>query len=846
MADTASLIARVKTEGVAQADAQLDSFSASAASAESASDKLTTSTAKTGIEVKKIIGPLSNYNSEITKLSAKITTLESAQEKLATENSQLTSQVNSASSAMSSQAKQIDSLKAKIDELSNGAKKVPQAVNAASSSFGSARNAAQQVGFQVQDMVVQLQSGTSAFVAIGQQGSQLAGAFGPGGAVLGAVIALASAIGGVLYKSIGDSTKSTDELDKTAKALASSFQQSKNGTLEFSDALVALSQSGDLAYNSTVKLLGLQADKQVDEVTKAIKSQGEALLGNSVAGQTNTATLDDLIAKNADVAKTLDSVNVVADAGTGIYANLKAAVGDLAQEYGLGTKEVTDMLVAQRAFNKEPSAENAQKYADATARAAAAAKDNKSELLDQAVALQKNANALATAEKQQDLVTASQNRMGNATNSTTARINEQNAAIVKSAQIATLSDKDRATAMAAVDKEAFAKREGVTKDQIDAYNKARDLEAQQDIARINKTEKDKADALAKADNNRLAAQAKREESQAASQRKAADNFIAGIQRQSGDEIAQINTTEQQKLAELEKFHQLGAAQGQKYEDAKTAIQVNAEAARQEQLAKIAKQKAEKETKLADFTAQIQGQNAVELDLFDIQQKQKEEKAAEFRDGSAAAEEIYQQNLLAIAQNYNKKRRDSYANMLGQTTDDLRSALGEGNKLYKAFAIANAIMNTYQAAVAAYQSASAIPVVGWVLGPVAAGAAVAAGLANVAKIRSAREQGGNLSAGQISTIAERGKPEVIMPASASRVRTAQQMRQIMGDDSSGKSSIPSIAIVNNTGSKIDSVQADQDDEGRLRIIIGETVSGLLMDSNSNVSKSRRATRGQPGY
>lgn len=770
MADTASLIARVKTEGVAQANTQLDGFAASAGAADTAVNKLTP---------------------DVNKLN--------------------TATGKAAKEGMSA--------------VSRGA---------------------QQVGFQVQDLVVQIQSGTSAFVAFGQQGSQLAGAFGPGGAVLGAVIALASAVGGVLYKAFGDSTKSADELDKTAKALASSFQQSKEGTLEFSDALVALSQSGDLAYNSTVKLLGLQADKQVDEVTKAIKSQGEALLGNSVAGQTNTETLDDLISKNADVAKTLDSVNVVADAGSGIYANLKAAVGDLAQEYGLGTKEVTDMLVAQRAFNKEPSAENAQKYADATARAAAAAKDNKSELLDQAVALQKNANALATAEKQQDLVTASQNRMGNATNSTTARINEQNAAIVKNAQIATLSEKDRATAMAAVDKEAFAKREGVTKDQIDAYNKARDLEAQQDIARINKTEKDKADALAKADNNRLAAQAKREESQAASQKKAADNFIAGIQRQSGDEIAQINTTEQQKLAELEKFHQLGAAQGQKYEDAKTAIQVNAEAARQEQLAKIAKQKAEKETKLADFTAQIQGQNAVELDLFDIQQKQKEEKAAEFRDGSAAAEEIYQQNLLAIAQNYNKKRRDSYANMLGQTTDDLRTALGEGNKLYKAFAIANAIMNTYQAAVAAYQSAAAIPIVGWVLGPVAAGAAVAAGLANVAKIRSARESGGMVNAGSLTMVGERNKAEFIMPASSSRVRTAQQMKQIMGENTKNEQGSGGVVIVNNTSAPIGSARTETDDEGRLRIIIEEQVSSSLMDSNSSISKARRGTRGQPGY
>lgn len=329
-------------------------------------------------------------------------------------------------------------------------------------------------------------------------------------------------------------------------------------------------------------------------------------------------------------------------------------------------------------------------------------------------------------------------------------------------------------------------------------------------------------------------------------RKAAESFIDGVKRQGSDEIAVINETERQKLDKLTEFQQQGAISAKQYEDTKTQIQLNAETARQEELDKKKKDQMAKDQKGDDFMAQILGQNAVELELFDIQQKQKEEVAKKNREQGIINEEEYQAALVAIASNYNKKRRDSYANMLGQTTDDLRSALGEGNKLYKAFAIANAIMNTYQAAVAAYQSASAIPVVGWVLGPVAAGAAVAAGLANVAKIRSARESGGMVNAGSLTMVGERNKAEFIMPASASRVRTAQQMRQIMGEDSSGKSSIPSIAIVNNTGSKIDSVQAEQDDEGRLRIIIGETVSGLLMDSNSNVSKSRRATRGQPGY
>ena len=45
--------------------------------------------------------------------------------------------------------------------------------------------------------------------------------------------------------------------------------------------------------------------------------------------------------------------------------------------------------------------------------------------------------------------------------------------------------------------------------------------------------------------------------------------------------------------------------------------------------------------------------------------------------------------------------------------------GKQTELGKAFAITQAIINTYSSAVAAYNSAAAIPVVGWVLGPIAA-------------------------------------------------------------------------------------------------------------------------------
>lgn len=770
MADTASLVARVKTEGADAGAKQLDQFASSADRADASVNRLTPDVIKVNTATQK----------------------------------------------------------------------------AANDGFAKFRNAAGQVGFQVQDMVVQLQSGTSAFVAIGQQGSQLAGAFGPGGAVLGAVIALASAVGGVLYKALTDTGASAKDLEKGASELSKSFQTAKDGTIEFSDALVQLSQNGDAAYGSMVKLIGLQAAQQIERATTAIREQGKELLGNSVAAQTNIATIDDMIARNMDVGDTLSNINVLTDANSAKYGNLAAAVNELAATYGVGTKEISDMLVAQRQFNAEPSAENAQKVADATAAAAVAATENKKELLDQATAAQQNANALATAQKQQDLVTESQKKMGAATNEATRQIRDQNDAIIAATKIQGMAERDRFAAQAKLDKEAFAKRQGVTKDQIAAFNKARDAEAAYELKKFDEREAKKTAAQEKAAATRAAAAAKREANAKATQDKNAQSFLDQIARTNSDEIKEIDAKEQQKLEKAKQYLEAGNITQKEYEDAKTAIVLEAGAARQKELDKRQQEASRKDAKRENFLADIQAQNASELELIDQQQQAKEAQAKAYYDQGILNEESYQGALADIQASYDIKRQAAYENSLSNMTDNLKTALGEGNALYKAAAITETVINTYKAATAAYAALAPIPIIGPALGVAAAAAAVAAGAANVAKIRSAREQGGTLSAGQASTIAERGKPEVIMPASASRVRTAQQMRQIMGESGSKQNNNDGVVIVNQTTARIDQATTERDDEGRLRIFVRELVSGDLQDSNSQISLSRRNTRNQPGF
>lgn len=101
--------------------------------------------------------------------------------------------------------------------------------------------------------------------------------------------------------------------------------------------------------------------------------------------------------------------------------------------------------------------------------------------------------------------------------------------------------------------------------------------------------------------------------------------------------------------------------------------------------------------------------------------------------------ISEQQASEIRKAIKKQEMDLY---LQRTNDALSAATGlmqsnnkKAFKIGQAAAIAQTVMNTYAAATAAYKSAANIPYVGWILGPVAAAGAIAAGMAQVSSIRS---------------------------------------------------------------------------------------------------------------
>lgn len=130
-------------------------------------------------------------------------------------------------------------------------------------------------------------------------------------------------------------------------------------------------------------------------------------------------------------------------------------------------------------------------------------------------------------------------------------------------------------------------------------------------------------------------------------------------------------------------------------------------------------------------AQLENENALAI-----------QKADEQYQAGQLSDEQYQRNLELIRKNYAKKKmvidksvEDAKLQAFQSVFGQIKGLVGEQTALGKAAAIAETTINTYMAAQKAYSAMAAIPVVGPALGAVAAAAAVASGLMNVAKISS---------------------------------------------------------------------------------------------------------------
>jgi len=141
----------------------------------------------------------------------------------------------------------------------------------------------------------------------------------------------------------------------------------------------------------------------------------------------------------------------------------------------------------------------------------------------------------------------------------------------------------------------------------------------------------------------------------------------------------------------------------------------------------------------------------------------------------------------------KEARENNLTKISALLGSLSDLVGKQTKAGKAFAVAQATIDTYLAATKAFSSLANIPIVGPVLGGIAAGAAIASGIKNIKNILAVKVPGGGgggsvPSSGNIPSIAPPLPPQLntqmINGAQVNQLASATARAYVVESDVSG--------------------------------------------------------------
>lgn len=283
--------------------------------------------------------------------------------------------------------------KQKIGELTGQLFDMKRTTDVAAGGNKGWKTSMQQAGYQVQDFIVQVQGGQSALVAFSQQGSQLAGAFGPGGAVVGAIIALGSVLAGVLITSLNGGKNAMDALKDAAEAMDKVITISSQGVAALSDKYAALARvNADVATLLRNQAL-LEYNQAISKIPKAISDASDAFitLGDRALAAVGGASpsikkfndeLSALGVTTTDWGQAIQQANSQGQYASGIVNSLSSTVSTLSSRLGISKQSAFDLARELSDLSNNPSPEALQELAKKLQEMKSSSKDGQSSIAE--------------------------------------------------------------------------------------------------------------------------------------------------------------------------------------------------------------------------------------------------------------------------------------------------------------------------------------------------------------------------------------------------------------------------------------------------------------------------------
>ncbi|KLQ86840.1 tail protein (tape measure) [Enterobacter kobei] len=369
-------------QGGKQAIDALDKLDAAAQQSGKGMDNLDQSTSQTGTAFTELAGYANSMDNQLRKLNTNVSGIARAMEEARSGTGGASSEFSRAESIIEALGNQLavldeaqengarsaavlaaqlragskatDEEKQKIGELTGRLYEMKTGVENGAKGTGNWKTSMQQAGYQVQDFIVQVQGGQSALVAFAQQGSQLAGAFGPGGAVVGAIIALSSVLAGVLITSLNGGKNAMDALKDAAEAMDKVITISQNGVAALSDKYANLARTNAEAATILRNQAMIEYNAAIAKIPKSINDASSSIVGFTDKLRTSfvggIASIDEFNKNLSTVGVTADTYSAAMEqarnAGAKFTVNANAiqnTVTTLADKFGVSEQRAFEL-----------------------------------------------------------------------------------------------------------------------------------------------------------------------------------------------------------------------------------------------------------------------------------------------------------------------------------------------------------------------------------------------------------------------------------------------------------------------------------------------------------------------
>lgn len=264
-----------------------------------------------------------------------------------------------AEDALDSIGNKISGVERKTNTLNTQLTKTSRAIS------GNLRAGFQQAGYQIQDFVVQVQSGQNALVALSQQGGQLLSAFGGWGIALGAALTVGVSLFNALSGETEEATDKTEVFEKACSNLRQVMALNEQGVNVLSNEYANLAKQSAAAAamverHLTLKLREAKSAMR-DYITNTLDAQN-ATAGFGIIG--SDSLLDMMQAMRAlgvetyDYADAMDQLNGMGLRGAQIHKELNRELDDMADKTGVSKEALFDMCQELMAVAKAPTADS--------------------------------------------------------------------------------------------------------------------------------------------------------------------------------------------------------------------------------------------------------------------------------------------------------------------------------------------------------------------------------------------------------------------------------------------------------------------------------------------------------